>query len=101
MAQMYYQLPREKLASFCKKYHIEKMSVFGSVLTPDFRPSSDIDFLVEFDKQNTPSLFEIVNMEEELSSIVGRHADLRTAEDLSRFFRDEVVKQALQIYANS
>jgi len=99
MQKIHFSIPKEKIASFCKKHHIEKMSLFGSVLTSDFKPTSDVDFLVVFDSDNHPGLFKIVDMEEELSQIIGRHADLRTAGDLSRFFRDDVVKHAHQIYA--
>ncbi len=77
------------------------MSLFGSVLTPNFKPSSDVDFLVVFDPQHHPGFFKIVDMEEELSQIIGRSADLRTPGDLSHFFRDDVVKQAYPIYAES
>ena len=101
MQKVHFPIPQEKIASFCKKHHIEKMSLFGSVLTPQFKSSSDIDFLVVFDPHYHPGLFNLVDMEEELSEIVGRTADLRTPGDLSRFFRDEVVEQAHPIYAES
>ncbi len=74
------------------------MSLFGSVLTEQFNSNSDIDFLVEFQPGHTPTLFDIVNMEEELSSIVARHADLKTANGISRYFRDDVIAKAQIIY---
>src|SRR5688572_22445824 len=86
------------IVSFCKKYHILTLALFGSILTPNFNSKSDIDFLAQFDKKHIPSLFDLVEMEEELSEIVGRKADLRTPNDLSVYFRDEVLAKARIIY---
>jgi predicted nucleotidyltransferase len=91
-------IPRDKITQFCQKNHIETMSLFGSVLTEQFNTKSDVDFLVEFQPEHIPTLFEVVSMEEELSAIIGRHADLRTAKGISRYFRDEVVASAQKIY---
>lgn len=74
------------------------MSLFGSVLTDQFKPTSDVDFLVEFQSGHIPTLFDIVNMEDELSDIVGRHADLKTSKGISRYFRDDVLSKAKIIY---
>lgn len=84
-------IPEEFLKEFCERNHIRKLSLFGSVLTSRFRPESDIDVLVEFEPEHTPGLLKLVGMEMELSERVGRKVDMRTAEDLSRYFRDEVV----------
>lgn len=85
-------IPHIKLAEFCKKHHIKKLSLFGSVLRDDFRPESDIDFLVEFEEGHTPGFFTMYDMETELSGIfAGRKVDLRTSDDLSRYFRNEVL----------
>ena len=70
------------------------MSLFGSALHDELKPGSDVDILVEFDKKHMPGLFDISQMEIELSETIGRKVDLRTPEDLSRYFRDEVVKKA-------
>jgi hypothetical protein len=70
------------------------MSLFGSALRGELKLGSDIDILVEFDKNHMPGLFDISRMEIELSETIGRKVDLRTPEDLSRYFRDEVVKNA-------
>ena len=70
------------------------MSLFGSALHDELKPGSDVDILVEFDKKHMPGLFDISQMEIELSETIGRKVDLRTQEDLSRYFRDEVVKKA-------
>ncbi len=88
-------IPDEKIASFCRRNHIRKLSLFGSVLRGDFGPGSDIDILVEFEPGHTPSFFRIFDMEEELSGLFdGRKVDLRTSQDLSRYFRDEVIATA-------
>lgn len=93
-------LPREKLAEFCKRNHVRKLSLFGSALRDDFRPDSDIDFLVEFLPGAAPSLFDLARMERELSGILGgRKVDLRTPKELSRYFREEVVSSASVQYA--
>ena len=90
---------QEQIAAFCQEHHIRKLALFGSVLRSDFRDDSDVDFLVEFDPEHIPGLLTLAGMEIELSEIVGRNADMRTAEDLSRYFRDEVVRSAVVQYA--
>ena len=88
-------LDKEKIAGFCKRNHIRKLSLFGSVLREDFGPESDVDVLVEFEPGHVPGFFRLFDMEEELSSLLGgRKVDLRTPEDLSRYFRDEVLAQS-------
>ena len=91
-------IPKDKIAKFCQNNHIATMSLFGSVLTDQFNLKSDVDFLVDFQPEHIPTLFDIVTMEEELSEIIGRHADLRTPNGISRFFRDEVIAIAERIY---
>jgi len=91
-------IPREFLKEFCERNHIHKLSLFGSVLTPRFRPDSDLDILVEFDAGHVPGLITLAGMEMELSAVAGRKVDLRTPEDLSRYFRAEVVSSALPQY---
>src|SRR5215467_12027194 len=87
-------VPKEFLKAFCERNHIRKLSLFGSVLTPRFRPDSDLDVLVEFDAGHVPGLVTLAGMEMDLSEALGRQVDLRTPEDLSRYFRDEVVSSA-------
>ena len=84
-------LDKKRISSFCKKYHIAFLALFGSILTPHFKDSSDVDFLVKFEKSHIPSLFDLVDMESELCSIVGRQVDLKTPNELSCYFRDEVL----------
>ncbi len=92
-------IPNDLIEDFCRKHHIRKLSIFGSYLREDFGPESDIDFLVEFDPEHIPGLLQVAGMEFELSKMLGRKVDLRTAQDLSRYFRDEVVAQAEVQYA--
>lgn len=77
---------------------MRKLSLFGSILTERFRDDSDIDMLVEFEPGQVPGLIELSGMEIELSEIVGRKVDLRTAGELSRFFRSKVVASAVLQY---
>lgn len=94
------EIPKEKIASFCKKHHICKLSLFGSVLRDDFNPDSDVDVLVEFEPGHAPSFFRLFDMEDELSAILGvEKVDLRTPEDLSRYFRQKVLSTAEVQYA--
>ena len=67
-------LPKEKIADFCRRHHIRKLAVFGSALREDFRPDSDLDVLVEFDPDHTPGL-AFFGMEQELSELLGRNVD--------------------------
>jgi uncharacterized protein len=92
-------LDEATLARFCQKHHIRRLSLFGSRLQGTARLDSDIDLLVEFDPQHTPGLLGIAGMEIELSELLGKKVDLRTAGDLSRYFRDEVTRTAEVQYA--
>ncbi len=88
-----------ELEQFCMRHHIIRLSLFGSVLRDDFNDQSDIDVLVEFQKGNVPGFFRLADMEDELSGILGgRKPDIRTSEDLSRYFRKEVMDNALVQY---
>lgn len=88
------EIPKKVVAEFCKRHHIKRLAIFGSYLREDFGAASDIDLLVEFDPQHMPGLLDVAGMEIELSELLGRKVDLRTPQDLSRYFRDEVVAQA-------
>ena len=87
-------LDNERVAEFARANGIRKLSLFGSVLRSDFRPDSDLDVLVEFFPGQEPGLIDMARMERELTDIARRKVDLRTPEDLSRYFRDEVVASA-------
>lgn len=88
-------IDRDVLATFCRRYKIRKLSLFGSTLKGTNRPDNDVDLLVEFEPDATPSLLTMAEIELELSPFLGgRKVDLRTAGDLSRHFRDDVVRTA-------
>ena len=99
---MHPRLPLDEitLARFCERHYIRRLSLFGSQLKETAHPDSDIDLLVEFEPGRVPGLLALASMELELSDLLGgRRVDLRTAEDLSRYFRDEVVRTAEVQYA--
>jgi predicted nucleotidyltransferase len=91
-------VPKERIADFCVRHHILKLAIFGSALRGDFGPDSDIDVLVEFEKDHVPGL-EFFAMEIELSEILGRKVDLNTPRFLSPYFRDRVQADAEVQYA--
>jgi hypothetical protein len=87
------------LAELCHRHGIRRLSLFGSVLKGEDRPDSDVDLLVEFQPEARPSLFDIAQIEIDLSSLLGgRRVDVRTPQDLSRHFRDEVLREAAVQY---
>jgi hypothetical protein len=87
-------LPKDELAELCRRYHIRKMSLYGSVLRDDFRPDSDIDVLVEFEPGHTVG-FEILDIEEELSRLFGGHrVDIVEEKYLNRWLRGRVLASA-------
>ncbi len=88
-----------QLSAFCRKHSIQKLSFFGSVLRDDFDRESDIDVLVEFEPGHVPGFLGLARMERELSGMMGdRTVDIRTPGDLSRYFRDEVIREAFVQY---
>ena len=93
-------IPKAKLAAFCRAHGIRRFAIFGSALRVDFGVESDIDVLVEFTSGRTPGLLGMAGMEVELSALFGgRKVDLRTPEDLSRYFRQDVLDTAEVQYA--
>lgn len=99
MSKTSIDLPRERIAAFCRRHGVRELRLFGSALRDDFRDDSDVDFLVEFEAGTTIGLLGLAQMELELSEVVGRKADLRTAGDLSRYFRQDVIDGASVLYA--
>jgi uncharacterized protein len=92
-------MPREPIEELCRKYHIRRLYLFGSVITPDFKPKSDVDVLVEFEAGYKVGLLKMAHIENELSALLGKKVDLRTPGDLSRYFRQEVIENAEVQYA--
>jgi uncharacterized protein len=91
------KLDLDGIIAFCKRNHISKFSIFGSVLGKDFGPDSDLDILVEFKPGHTPG-FSFFGMEAELAAIFGRKVDLNTPKFLSRYFRSQVMQEAETLY---
>ncbi len=91
---------QKALAELCRRHQIRRLSLFGSVLKGEDRPDSDVDLLVEFEPGAAPGLLGLAAIEAELTALLGgRQVDLRTAQDLSRHFRAEVVRSAEVQYA--
>jgi predicted nucleotidyltransferase len=88
-----------ELIAFCRRHAVRRLALYGSALRDDFRADSDVDVLVEFEAGRTPGLLGIASMELELGHLIGREVELRTYEDLSRYFRDEVRASARELYA--
>jgi predicted nucleotidyltransferase len=100
-AEMHFSLGLDEntLAKFCQAHHISKLSLFGSQLKGTARVDSDVDLLVEFEPNHIPNLFDLTRMEAEISNLIGKKVDLRTAGDLSRYFRSQVLATAVPQYA--
>lgn len=92
-------LPGDAVAQLCIRYGIRRLSLFGSVLRTDFRPDSDVDVLVEFFPETRIGLIGVAAIQRELTDLVGRPVDVRTPADLSQYFRDEVLREAVEQYA--
>jgi predicted nucleotidyltransferase len=90
----------KRLEVFCSERGVRRLALFGSVLREDFGPESDVDVLVEFQPGRTPGFFGLFDMEDELSRLLGsRKVDLRTPDDLSPYFREDVLRTAALLYA--
>jgi predicted nucleotidyltransferase len=90
-------IPQAQIAEFCQRHHIRQLALFGSILRDDFTPQSDIDILVQFEPGHTPG-FAFIDLQDQLSKLLGRTVDLNTPQDLSRYFRDQVMAEAEVIY---
>ena len=89
-------IDRDRIAAFCRRHHIRRLALFGSVLSDDFGPDSDVDVLVEFEPDHVPGL-AFLSMEAELSAILGRKVDLNTPGFLSPYMRDAVLEEAEEV----
>ncbi|MBC7771643.1 MAG: nucleotidyltransferase domain-containing protein [Pyrinomonadaceae bacterium] len=89
----------DRIADFCRRHGVLRLSVYGSVLRDDFRPDSDVDMLAEFESGRTPGMIGFGGMILELSELVGRTVDLRTPFDLSPHFPPFVLRQARLLHA--
>ena len=93
-------ISEEQISEFCQRNHIRKLSLFGSVLRDDFNADSDVDVLVEYEPGVPITLLDVAGQEIELSEILKRKVDVRTAQDLSRYFRQQVVETAHTIFTS-
>jgi len=94
MATAQIRVPEAEIAEFCLRNGIRKLSFFGSVLTDRFSDASDVDILVEFEPDCRVGYFGLAALERELSALLGRKVDLRTPDELSRYFREDVLRAA-------
>ena len=93
------ELDDDQVADLCRRHGIRRVALFGSALTGDFGPDSDIDLLVEFEADRIPGLLGVATLELELEDLLGRRVDVRTAADISRHFRQTVADHARPLYA--
>lgn len=90
----------QRLHDYCRRHGIRRLSLFGSRSRGTASTDSDVDLLVEFDVGKEPGLIGLAAMEEELAKLFdNRRIDLRTPRELSRLFRDQVMRDALVQYA--
>jgi len=94
------RMPQDEVEAFCRKWKVRELSLFGSVLREDFRPDSDVDVLVEFEPDHGWSLYDLLDMEEELNGLVGRRVDLVTKGGLRNpIRRQEILRTRQVVYA--
>jgi len=91
-------IPDDRTADFCRRNGIRRLALFGSAVRDDFRPESDIDVLVEFDANQRVGLLRLTAMELELGDLLGRKVDLHTVGGLSPYFKDDVLREARDLY---
>ncbi|HWD58830.1 MAG TPA: nucleotidyltransferase family protein [Stellaceae bacterium] len=93
---------QQALGELCRRHRIRRLSLFGSTLKGTARPDSDIDLLVEFEPDAHPTYFTLAQIELDLSALLGgKRVDLRTPRELSRYFREEVVREAEPQYEST
>jgi uncharacterized protein len=98
MQQQRLGIPKDTIADFCKRHHIRKLSLFGSVLRDDFRSDSDVDVLVEFEPGHVPGL-ALIRIQDELSDLLGGHpVDLVTPKFLNHRIHDQILSEAELVY---
>ena len=99
MAQPRIPIPEKELAKFCRRNHIRRLALFGSVLREDFQPDSDVDVLVDFEPGANIGMFALIEIQDELSDLIGRPVDLILRDGLKRVIRDSVLASSQEIYA--
>ncbi|MFQ5949345.1 MAG: nucleotidyltransferase family protein [Nitrospiria bacterium] len=92
-------IPQNRITEFCRRHHIRRLALFGSVLRGDFGAESDVDVLVAFEPGVSVGFFKLYDLEQELSQILdGRKVEISTPKSLSRYFRDQVLAEAEVLY---
>lgn len=91
-------IPKDKIAEFCRRHHIRRLALFGSALREDFTPNSDVDVLVEFEPGTRVGMIRLAGIELELSRILGRKVDMNTPGFISKYYREEVLAEAEDQY---
>ena len=92
-------IAEEELTGFCRRHNIVRLALFGSILTDEYAEDSDVDVLVEFAPDAVPGYLGLATLELELGQLVGRKVDMRTAAELSSYFREEVIQMSQVQYA--
>jgi predicted nucleotidyltransferase len=91
-------ISHEQIRDLCHRHHIRRLLFYGSALRGDFGPESDVDVLVEFEPDARITLFDMVDIQDELAALLGRDVDLATPDGLSKYIRADVLAQAQVIY---
>ena len=99
MAKPKIKIPKQSLETFCRKYQVQRLAVFGSVLRDDFNPNSDVDILVVFDPSAQVTFMKLGQMKRELSAILQRPVDIIPQDGLKPAIRKEVLESAQVVYA--
>lgn len=99
MSQPRIPIPAAEIADFCRRRRIRHLGLFGSVLRDDFRPDSDVDVLVEFEPEARVSLFTLVDIQDDLSALLGRPVDLVPRQGLKPVIRASVLASEQVVYA--
>lgn len=101
MKNRYIDIPQKQIAEFCRRHHIRRLALFGSVLRNDFTPDSDVDVLVEFKPGARVGMIRLAGIELELSEILGRKVDMNTPGFISKYFRNKVLAEAEDQYVTA
>ena len=99
MARSKVEIPKDQIADFCRRYHVRRLALFGSVLRDDFRPSSDVDVLVDFEPEAQIGFLTLSRMQRELSEILRRPVDVVPQDGLKPKIRQSVLSNAEVVYA--
>ena len=98
LAESRVRLDPAALRALCRRHRVRRLSLYGSVLRPDFRPDSDVDLLVEFEPGRVPGLLGFIALQEELADLLGAEVDLVSSDGLSPYMRDEILASRSSLY---